>query len=232
MATETVPLRLGAIIFENIDQADFTGPFEILAGLPKSTFHVLGRELSPVTDVRGLILTPQMTLAEVPQLDVLLVPGGMGVNAVMEDDVILDFIRHQAPGLRVLFSVCTGALILGAAGLLRGRRATTHWASHSLLSEFGAIPVNQRVVIDGNVVTAAGVMSGIDAALHVAAMLRGEAAAQAIQLFAEYAPEPPFQSGTPELARPEILRAVQSRLEPVLAARREIVRRVANRHQK
>jgi len=225
------PLRLGAIIFENIDQGDFTGPFEILAGLPDSTFHVIGKALEPVRDTRGLILTPQMSMAEAPQLDVLLVPGGMGVNVLMEDDVVLDFIRRQAPGLRILFSVCTGALVLGAAGLLKGRRATTHWASHALLSEFGAIPVKNRVVVDAPLVTTAGVTSGIDGALRVASLVAGEAAAQAVQLFAEYDPQPPFRSGTPETAPPEIVRIVQSRLEPILEARRAIVRRVTSGNQ-
>ena len=221
------PLHLGAILFPAMDQADFTGPFEVLANVPHSTFHVLAVEKTPVRDVRGLILTPQMTLAESPQLDVLLVPGGAGVNAVMEDEAVLAFVRRQAAGAKFIFSVCTGALVLGAAGLLKGRRATTHWASHHLLSRFGASPVNNRVVVDGNIVTAAGVTSGMDGALRVVALLRGEPAAQMIQLHTQYAPEPPFNCGTPESAPPELVRIVQSHLRGMLEARLAIVERVA-----
>jgi len=222
-------LHLGAILFPGMDQADFTGPFEVLASIPNSTFHVLGREKAPVRDVRGLVLTPQITLAEAPQFDLLLVPGGAGVNALMEDEVVLAFIRRQAAGAKFIFSVCTGALVLGAAGLLQGRRATTHWASHHLLSCFGARPVNDRVVVDGNVVTAAGVTSGMDGALRVAALLRGEPAAQMIQLHIQYAPEPPFNSGTPESAPPDLVRTIQSHLREVLEARQAIVKRVASK---
>ncbi len=220
-------LRLGAILFDGMDQADFTGPFEVLANIPHSIFHVLGREKAPVRDARGLILTPQMALAEAPQLDLLLVPGGAGVNVLMEDETVLTFVRRQAAGAKFVFSVCTGALVLGAAGLLKGRRATTHWASHHLLSALGARPVNDRVVVDGNIVTAAGVTSGIDGALRVVALLRGEPAAQMIQLYTQYAPEPPFNSGTPESAPPELVLAVQSNLREVLEARQAIVKRVA-----
>ncbi len=219
-------LHLGAILFPGIDQADFTTPYEVLASVPNSTFHVLGREKTPVQDTHGLILTPEIPLAEAPQLDLLLVPGGAGVNALMEDEVVLAFVRRQAAGAKVIFSVCTGALVLGAAGLLKGRKATTHWASHHLLSSFGARPVNARVVVDGNVVTAAGVTSGLDGALRVVALLRGETAGQMIQLYTQYAPEPPFNCGTPESAAPELVRAVQSHLREVLEARRAIVKRV------
>jgi cyclohexyl-isocyanide hydratase len=220
-------LRLGAILFDGMDQADFTGPFEVLANVPHSTFHVLGRDQAPVRDARGLMLIPQMALAEAPQLDLLLVPGGAGVNVLMEDETVLTFVRRQAAGAKFIFSVCTGALILGAAGLLKGRRATTHWASHHLLPVLGARPVNDRVVVDGNIVTAAGVTSGIDGALRVTALLRGEPAAQMIQLYTQYAPEPPFNSGTPESAPPELVRTVQSHLREVLEARQAIVKRVA-----
>ncbi len=220
-------LQVGAILFPQIDQADFTGPFEVLSRVPDTTFHVIGQDLSPVHDVRGLVLTPQTTFADAPPLDVLLVPGGAGVNAVMEDREILSFVRRQAAGAKIIFSVCTGAFILGAAGLLRGRRATTHWASHHLLASLGAVPVNERVVVDGNLVTAAGVTSGIDGALRVAAMLRGEAVARTIQLYLQYAPEPPFADGTPESAEPDILQAVTAGLRDVTNARLAIVRRLA-----
>jgi cyclohexyl-isocyanide hydratase len=136
-------------------------------------------------------------LSDAPQLDVLHVPGGGGQEVLMENEEVLGWLRRQAGGARCVFSVCTGALICGAAGLLKGKRATTHWSAHDLLPYFGATPVNERVVVDGNWVFAAGVTAGIDGALRVAAELRGEKVAQRIQLGMEYAPEPPFSSGTP-----------------------------------
>ena len=147
----------------------------------------------------------------------------------MEDEEVLDWLRRQAAGARCVFSVCTGALICGAAGLLKGRRATTHWAAFHLLPFFGAIPVNQRVVVDGNMVCAAGVTSGIDGALRVSAELRGRAAAEAIQLYMQYAPEPPFNSGTPETAPPEILAGARRAVEAITAQREQTARRVAGR---
>ncbi len=151
--------------------------------------------------MKGLRLTPDATLAEAPQLDVLHVPGGYGQEALMDDDETLDWVRRQAAGARYVLSVCTGALICGAAGLLQGRRATTHWSAFHLLPLFGAAPVDERVVIDGNMVFAAGVTAGIDGALALAALLRGDDAARAIQLYLQYAPEPPFDSGTPARRR-------------------------------
>ena len=220
-------LHIGAFLFPQIDQADFTGPFEVLSRIPDTTFHVIGRNLSPVHDVRGLVLTPQTTFADAPPLDVLLVPGGAGVNAVMEDPEMLSFIRDQAAGAKIIFSVCTGAFILGAAGLLKGRRATTHWASHHLLALLGAVPANERVVVDGKLVTAAGVTAGIDGALRVAAMLRGEAVARTIQLYLQYAPEPPFPGGTPEGAASDILQAATAGMRDIVDARLAIVQRLA-----
>ena len=120
------PLQIGAVLFPQMDQADFTGPFEVLSRLPNSQFHILAKERMPIRDAKNLILTPEETLQDAPQLDLLLVPGGAGVNALMEDEEVLDFLRRQAAGARVVLSVCTGALVCGAAGLLKGRRATTH----------------------------------------------------------------------------------------------------------
>jgi cyclohexyl-isocyanide hydratase len=222
-------LKIGSILFPRMDQTDFTGPFEVLSRVPDSTFYVLGKDRSPIRDAKGLILTPEMALSEAPQLDLLVVPGGFGVNALMEDEEVLAFIREQAAGARLVLSVCTGALVCGAAGLLKGRRATTHWASHHLLRFFGAIPVDQRVVVDGDFVSAAGVTAGFDGALTVASMLRGERAAEEIQLYLEYAPEPPFHSGTPATAPPEVLEAAREGLRETTEARLEIVRRVAGR---
>jgi cyclohexyl-isocyanide hydratase len=179
--------------------------------------------------LRGLRLMSDAVLTEAPQLDLLHVPGGFGQEELMDDEEVLAWIREQAAGVRCLFSVCTGALICGAAGLLRGRRATTHWASMDLLPLFGAIPVDERVVTDGNIVCAAGVTAGIDGALHVAADLRCAEVAQAIQLSIAYAPEPPFSSGTPETAPAAVLERVRHSYQAIAEQRERTARRVADR---
>ncbi len=222
-------LHIGAMIYPSMDQIDFTGPFEVLARLPDSTFHVVWKEKVPIRDDQGLILTPEQTLAAAPPLDVLVIPGGPGQEDLMDDEVVLAFIRDQAARARYVFSVCTGALVCGAAGLLKGARATTHWGAFHLLAYFGAIPVNERVVLDGKLVTAAGVTAGIDGALRVAALLRGDRVAQEIQLGIEYAPEPPFDSGTPASAPPEIWDAVQQRISGLSMKRLATARRVASK---
>ena len=222
-------LHIGAIIFPGMDQIDFTGPFEILSRVPDSTFHVIAKDASPIRDIRGLILTPEESFDIAPPLDVLVVPGGYGQEALMDDDAVLAFIRRQATGARYVFSVCTGALVCGAAGLLKGKRATTHWRSFHLLPYFGAIPRKQRVVVDGKLITAAGVTAGIDGALRVAALLRGDYAAQEVQLSVEYAPEPPFQSGTPETAPPEIVSSVKNATREITEARLITAKRIAER---
>jgi cyclohexyl-isocyanide hydratase len=222
-------LEIGSLLFEGVDQIDLTGPFEVLSRLPNSTCRVYGKTAEPVRDVKGLRLTPDAALAAAPPLDVLHIPGGFGQEALMEDAEVLAWIGRQAAGARSVFSVCTGALLCGAAGLLRGRRATTHWASFHLLPLFGAIPVNERVVIDGNWIFAAGVTAGIDGALHLAARLRGEDAARAIQLHIAYAPEPPFASGTPETAPAAILAEARQSLRAITTQREATARRVAAR---
>jgi cyclohexyl-isocyanide hydratase len=180
-----------------------------------------------VRDVKSLILTPEKTLFESPHLDLLLVPGGYGQEALMEDETVLSFIREQAVHAKYVFSVCTGALICGAAGLLQGVRATTHWSAFHLLKYFGAIPVDERVVIDGKIMSAAGVTAGFDGALHVAALLRGERVAQEIQLQIQYAPEPPFHSGTPAIASAEILDAARATNRAITEARLTTAKRIA-----
>jgi cyclohexyl-isocyanide hydratase len=198
-------LHIGSLLFEGIDQIDLTGPFEVLSRIPNATYRIYSKAMAPVRDVNGLRLTPDAILAEAPPLDVLHVPGGHGQEALMEDAEVLKWIRRQASGACSIFPVCTGALICGAAGLLKGRRATTHWSALHLLPFFGAIPVNERVVVDGAWVFAAGVTAGIDGALRLAAELRGDDVAEIIQLHMAYAPEPPFDSGTPETAPAAIL---------------------------
>lgn len=229
MIPQDVHLQIGSLLFEGLDQIDLTGPFEVLSRIPNSTYRIYAKTAGPVRDVKGLRLTPDATLADAPPLDVLHVPGGFGQEALMEDEEVLAWIRRQAAGACSIFSVCTGALICGAAGLLKGRRATTHWASFHLLPFFGAIPVNQRVVVDGSCVFAAGVTAGIDGALQLAAELRGDDTARSIQLHIAYAPEPPFNSGTPETAPPAILERARRSLQGITAQREETARRVAAR---
>jgi len=222
-------LRIGALLFEGIDQIDLTGPFEVLSRVPGSEYRIYAKTAHPVRDVNGLTLTPDAALAEAPQLDVLHVPGGPGQEALMDDSEVLGWLGRQVAGGSRVFSVCTGALLLGAAGLLRGRRATTHWASLDLLPYFGASPVDERVVADGNMIFAAGVTAGIDGALRLAADLRGRAAAETIQLGIVYAPEPPFNSGRPDTAPPAVLAAARRSGAALAAHRMETARRIAQR---
>jgi len=222
-------LQIGSLLFEGLDQIDLTGPFEVLSRIPNSTYRIFGQTLEPVRDARGLRLRPDALLEDAPQLDVLHVPGGYGQEALMDNERVLSWVQNQARGARCVFSVCTGALICGAAGLLKGRRATTHWTALHLLPYFGATPVNERVVRDGNIVFTAGVTAGIDGAFLVAADLRGDEVAQIIQLYMVYAPEPPFNSGTPETAPPAVLEEARHSAEEITARRELTARQVAKR---
>ena len=206
-----MPIDIGLLLFPRVQQLDLTGPYEVFASMPDARVHLVARALGPVTAATGLVLTPTVTFADCPPLDVLCVPGGVGVNALLRDEATLGFVRAQAARARYVTSVCTGAFVLGAAGLLRGRRATTHWGSHDLLTAYGAVPVRARVVRDGNLLTGGGVTAGIDFALTLVAELAGQAVAEGIQLNLEYAPEPPFDSGSPETAAPEVIAAVRAR---------------------
>ena len=229
MTSEGTHLNIGSLLFEGLDQIDLTGPFEVLSRIPNATHRIYATSAAPVRDVMGLRVMPDATLAEAPQLDILHVPGGRGQEALMEDEQVLGWLRQQAQGAQKVLSVCTGALLCGAAGLLRGRRATTHWASFHLLPWFGAIPVDDRVVIDGDWIFAAGVTAGIDGALQLVAEVRGTPAAQRIQLDIAYAPEPPFQSGTPGTAPPEVLAAARRDVAELIARREASARRAAAR---
>ena len=222
-------LRMGALVFPEVDQIDLTGPFEVLSRLPDSSFHLLWKEAKPVRDMKGFILTPEVSIAEAPPLDLLVVPGGWGQERLMEDEAVLGFIRRHAAQGGYVFSVCTGALICGAAGVLRGVKCTTHWAAFHLLKHFGAIPVQARVVIDGKHLSAAGATAGIDGALRVASLLRGRQIAEEIQLSMEYAPEPPFRSGTPQTAPPEVSQVVQASYREIADRRLATARRCAQR---
>jgi cyclohexyl-isocyanide hydratase len=220
-------LRSGMLIFPNLTQLDLTGPYEVLARLPGAETLLLWKTLDPVRSEHGLMILPMATLSSCPPLDLILVPGGAGINPLLEDAEVLAFLRRTAATARYVVGVCTGSLVLGAAGLLRGRRAATHWMSRDLLRSFGAEPVAQRVVADGNLFTGGGVTAGIDVALTVAAEIAGRATAEAIQLGIEYDPSPPFASGSPEQADPAVLTSVLTRAEPRQRDRAERVARAA-----
>jgi cyclohexyl-isocyanide hydratase len=224
----TIPLEthltIGGLIYPNMDQCDFTGPFEALARVPNSRFLTIWKDRNPVRDLAGMLLLADTTIAEAPQLDVLLVPGGHGQQALMHDEVVLSFIRKQAAGARLVFSVCTGALLCGAAGLLHGKRATTHWTAMEVLPYFGATPSDERVVVDGKFVSAGGVTSGIDGSLVIVSLLRGESVAQELQLYMAYDPHPPFQAGSPASAPASILSAVTQRAKPITEQRLDTAR--------
>jgi cyclohexyl-isocyanide hydratase len=222
-------VEIGSLLFADLDQIDLTGPFEVLSRIPGARHRLYARSMEPVRDVMGLRLMPDATLEEAPQLDILHVPGGPGQEALMEDEVVQGWLRAQAAGARKVFSVCTGALILGSAGLLQGRRATTHWASHDLLPQFGAIAVDSRVVVDGDWIFAAGVTAGIDGALTLVAELCGVEMAQRIQLDIAYAPEPPFDSGTPESAPASVLAATRAAGRDLRLRREKTAERFAER---
>lgn len=216
-------LHFGILVFPSVQQLDLTGPYEVFASLPDSRVDLVWKDLEPIRSATGLVLHPTMTFADCPRLDVICVPGGAGVNPLLTDETVLAFLRAQAKTARYLTSVCTGSMVLGAAGLLEGKRATTHWNAHDFLARFGAIPVDDRVVRDGNLITAGGVTSGIDFGLTVAAELLGEKAAQVVQLSLEYAPAPPFASGTPKEAPAEVLAEARSRMAGARAAREAIL---------
>ncbi|WP_100960719.1 DJ-1/PfpI family protein [Bosea sp. FBZP-16] len=216
-------LSFGILVFPQVQQLDLTGPYEVFASARDAQVHLIWKDKAPLKAATGLTLTPTTTFAESPPLDVLCVPGGSGVNPLLTDETVLAFLRERAGQVRYLTSVCTGSLVLGMAGLLKGKRATSHWNAHDLLARFGAIPTEGRVVRDGNLITAGGVTSGIDFGLTVIAELLGEEEAQLIQLSLEYAPQPPFRAGTPQEAPEPILAAARQRLAGSRAAREKLL---------
>jgi cyclohexyl-isocyanide hydratase len=197
--------QIGFIIFDNITQLDFTGPLQVLHRLPDSKVHIIAATLDPVMSDCGLALVPTITFADCPALDLICVPGGFGVEAAMADPIVIAFVRKQAQDARYVTSVCTGAFVLGTAGLLKGKKATTHWAYHALLAQVGAIPTQGRVVRDAHLFTGGGVTAGIDFALTIVAEIAGEKVAKGIQLSIEYDPAPPFDHGSPNKAESDIL---------------------------
>jgi len=225
------PLQIGLLLFPDVTQLDLTGPWEVFARTPQFVCHLVWKDLQPVRSDRGLSILPGMTFDACPQLDVIFVPGGPGQIALMSDRETLDFLRQQARQAQRVTSVCTGSLVLGAAGLLQGYRATSHWGSIDQLALLGAEPVSQRVVRDRNRITGAGVTSGIDFALTLVAELCGDAVARAIQLQMEYDPEPPFNSGSPRTAPAGEVEQARSQMASFIATRRLATEQAAARLQ-
>jgi cyclohexyl-isocyanide hydratase len=221
--------HIGFVIFPNLTQLDFTGPLQVLHRLPGATTHIVAKTREPVPSDCPLAIPPTATFADCPPLDLLCVPGGFGVDQAMEDEATLAFVRREAARAKYVTSVCTGAFILGAAGLLKGKRATTHWAYHHLLPRVGAVPVQERVVRDGNTITGGGVTAGVDFAFTVMNEIAGPVLAQTVQLGIEYDPKPPFTGGSPARAPAEIKAAVDQRYAPRLPVFETILDRVAPR---
>jgi cyclohexyl-isocyanide hydratase len=220
--------NVGFVIFPELTQLDFTGPQQVLARLPQSAMHIIAKSASSVPSDSGLSLVPTHTFENCPRLDLICVPGGStGVVQAMGDRETIEFIRRQSTSAKYVTSVCTGAFILGAAGLLKGRRATTHWAFTELLPLVGATHEKARVVKDGNVITAGGVTSGIDFGLSMVAEIAGETTAQAIQLGLEYNPNPPFDAGHPDRAPDTAKDSVFPRYERARSAFRDGIARLS-----
>jgi len=230
-AMSSSPVTVGLLVFPNLTQLDLTGPYEVFSRAPGMRVLLIGTQPGPIRSEWGLTLATDCTLENAPPVDILCVPGGPGVNALLSDDGVLDAIAALGERAAWITSVCTGALVLGAAGLLRGHRATTHWLSHELLSELGATPVEERVVRDRNRVTGGGVTAGIDFALALVAELRGREVAERIALMVEYAPAPPFRTGSPREAPAGHVQAVRSDRARVQEERRTLVRDAVRRRR-
>jgi putative intracellular protease/amidase len=216
-------------IYSGMTQLDFTGPHTVFSRIPGARTIVASEPGGPIESDGGLVFAGTRRMAEIARCDLLFVPGGYAATETANDEVFLREFRRLAASARYLTSVCSGSLVLGAAGLLKGKRAACHWAWRHLLPLFGAIPDPARVVRDGAIITGGGVTAGIDFALVVAAEIGGDALAQSLQLAIEYAPAPPFDAGRPETAPPGVLAAVQARMAPQLAERTAAAERAAAR---
>jgi cyclohexyl-isocyanide hydratase len=223
------PISVAFLLFPNVTQLDLTGPAQVLSRLGNVTLDLVWKDRDPVTTDAGFAIMPTASFAEVPRADILCVPGGMGVTDVIADDAAMAWVRSVGAEARWVTSVCTGSLILGAAGLLKGYRAATHWSWREYLAMFGAEMVPERVVVDRNRVTGGGVTAGIDFALTLMAEVRGAEFAKAVQLSLEYDPAPPFDAGTPEKAGPELVATYQRRVAQLAPDREEKFRAAAAR---
>ena len=225
----SAPLQIGIVLFPWVTQLDFTGPLQVFSSVPGAQVHLIWKRIEPVKSDSVMMLTPTISFADCPQLDVICVPGGFGTDEMINDEEMLAFLQKQAEGAKFITSVCSGSLVLGAAGLLRGYRATTHWTAMEFLSAFGATPTKTRVCVDRNRVTGGGVTAGIDFALTLVSMLVDQRTAEAIQLRLEYNPAPPFNSGSPDTAPPDILASMKERIAPAQIRRCEKISRAAAR---
>lgn len=221
-------LQIVFALYPGVTHLDFTGPHQVLVRTPGAEVIVASLGAADI-DADGLTFTNLADLAAIERCDVLCLPGGFGTTEAMLNEAFMAQIRRLGEGATYLTSVCTGSLILGAAGFLHGKRAASHWAWRDLLPQFGAIVSEERVARDGNVITGGGVTAGIDFALVLLAELAGQDYAESVQLGLEYAPAPPFNSGRPELARPEVLAAVQANIAAATAARAEAATAAASR---
>jgi cyclohexyl-isocyanide hydratase len=224
-------LSIALVLFPHVTQLDLTGPVQVFSSIPGATLHLVWKRIEPVPTDSVLTLMPTMTFADCPQCDVICVPGGFGVDAIVNDEEVLAFLRRQAEGAKYITSVCTGSLALGAAGLLDGYRAATHWTARDCLAPLGAIPSTERVCIDRNRVTGGGVTAGIDFALTLVSILVDREAAEAIQLRLEYNPAPPFDAGSPDSAPADVLARMLERIAPSQQRRRDAVARAAARRK-
>ena len=221
--------KIGMLVFPMMTSLDILGPFEVLARAPDCQAELVWKDREPIKGDTGLTLIPHRAFADAPQYDVLVVPGGPGQTPLMEDEAVLQFLRTQAKGAGLVTSVCTGSLLLAAAGLLQGHQSTCHWLSIDQLALFGVQANPDRVVADGDRITGAGVTSGLDFAFTVLARLRGEEAARTLQLLLEYDPAPPFASGHPRVAAPELVEKVRAMAQKMLQERLSVSKRVAAR---
>ena len=225
----SAPLQIGIVLFPRVTQLDFTGPLQVFSSVPGAKVYLIWKRIEPVPSDSVLTITPTTSFADCPQLDVICVPGGFGTDDMVNDEEMLAFLRKQAEGAKYITSVCTGSLVLGAAGLLKGYRATTHWSAMEGLAPFGAIPTKTRVCTDRNRITGGGVTAGIDFALTLVSVMVDRKTAEAIQLRLEYNPAPPFSAGSPDTAPAEVLALMQERIPPSKARRMEMIQRAAAR---
>jgi cyclohexyl-isocyanide hydratase len=223
------PVRVAFLLFPDVTQLDLTGPAQVLSRLGNARLDLVWKSPEPVPTDAGFAIVPTATFDEVGAADILCVPGGIGVTEIMQDEAAIDWVRRVGGSARWVTSVCTGSLILGAAGLLRGYRATSHWAWRDDLRLFGAEPVAERVVIDSNRITGGGVTAGIDFAFVLTAAVRGEPHARLIQLGLEYDPAPPFDCGSPDKAGPDLVAAYGERMRALAPDREEKMRAAARK---
>lgn len=217
-------LKIGMLLFPDMTILDFTGPYEVFVKAPCFEVIILGKSTAAFKAEGGLCVQPEVALEDCPQLDIIFVPGGRGINPLLTDQQVLAFLRQQAPGAKYITSVCTGALVLAAAGLLQGYKATTHWRSLELLKMFGVETLEERLVRDRNRITGGGVTAGIDFGLVLTSMVGGEEMAKVIQLQLEYNPAPPFRAGSPNTAGIPVLQATRELTKNMLETRRKIIR--------